>query len=145
MPNSSSKIPVSDRILDFAGKVTMRWLLFFQELIDGDPGQRWAPNIVGLSNSGGAPTITGVYYQNSGFIDFYVRIVPAGGGNTSATAGSTYVELPFQPTSDCACFATTGNNGSAGGIVSGNKRAYPPSWTNLTDPVTISGRVPLRA
>lgn len=142
MANRGSLIPASDKVLDAAGKMALRWLLFLQNLLNGDPGTVFIPNIEGLTNTGGAPTVTGVYYENGGFIDFYVRIVPV--TNTSAVAGTTFIQLPFQPTSDCPCFATTQNNTALGGIVASSARAFVPAWSNISDPVTVSGRVPVQ-
>lgn len=143
MSNRGSLIPATDKVLDSAGKMALRWLLFLQNLLNGDPGTAFSPRIVGLNNTGGAPTVTGVYYENGGFIDFYIRITPI--TNTSSVSGTTYVELPFQPTSDCPCFATTSNNTALGGVVASTARAYTPTWSNITDPVTVSGRVPMQS
>lgn len=143
MSNRGSLIPATDKVLDAAGKMALRWLLFLQNLMNGDPGTAFVPGIVGLNNTGGAPQVRGVYYENAGFIDFYIRITPI--TNTSSVAGTTYIELPFQPTSDCPCFATTQNNTALGGIVAAIARAYTPQWTNITDPVTVSGRVPIQS
>ncbi|MFA7238993.1 MAG: hypothetical protein WC091_02700 [Sulfuricellaceae bacterium] len=142
MPNRSSIIPASEKIVDKAGKVVIPWLLFFQQLINGDAGTSFVPEFTDLTQNGVA-TIGGVYYENAGFADFFVRITPS--IDTSAVAGDTYFELPFQPTSDAPCFATTVFNSSLGGIVAATKRCYTPSWTSITTPITISGRVPLQA
>lgn len=140
--NRSSLIPATDPVVDQEGKMTIRWLLFLQQLLNGDPGVAWTPNFVNL-NSNGAPTITGVYYENSGFIDFFARIVPA--VNTSSTSGATYLELPFQPSSDCAGFTVTGNNATPSGIVASQRRMWLPGWNNLTTPITATGRVPIQS
>lgn len=140
MPNRGALIPTTERVLDNAGKMALRWVLFLQDLLNGDPGVAFAPDIQNLSNTGGAPAITGVYYENGGFIDFYIRITPV--TNTTSTAGTTYIQLPFQPSSDCPCFSTTGNSSAISGIIASSARAYLPSWSNIPDPVTISGRVP---
>jgi hypothetical protein len=142
MPNRSSLIPASERVTDKAGKMVITWLLFMQNLINGDAGTAFVPEFFDLTQNG-VPTIGGVYYENNGFADFFVRITPS--IDTSSVAGTTYFELPFQPTSDCPCFATTAFNSALGGIIASSKRVYPASWTSITTPVTISGRVPLQA
>jgi hypothetical protein len=142
MPNRSSLIPASNRIADKDGKAPLTWLLFFQQLINGDTGKAFVPEFQNLTVNG-TPEIAGVYYENQGFADFFVRITPS--IDTTSVAGSTYFELPFQPTSDAACFSTTLFNSALGGIVASSKRVFPPSWTAITTPITISGRVPLQA
>lgn len=141
MSNRSSIIPASHKMTDENAKCDMKWLLFFQTLLNGDVGTAFSPEFVGLASTG-TPTITGVYYQNAGFIDFYVRITPV--TDTSSTAGTTYFVLPFQPTSDCVAFTTTEYNSALGAIQASTRRVYPPSWDNITTPITISGRVPLQ-
>lgn len=92
----------------------------------------------------GTPDITGKYYRDGRFIDFWVKIVA--GTSTSATAGTTYIEsLPFIVSTDAPCFAVTGTTGAAVGVVqaSGN-RIYVPTWTTVTTPLTITGRVEAR-
>lgn len=137
MTNQINAIPTSEPIADKDGKVNLSWALFFQTLVQGDTGNKFKPDVQGLT---GSATITGVYYQNSGFIDFYIRIVPD--TTTSSTAGSTYVNLPFVVNSDSACFAVTGNTAGVGGIVAASQRAFFPAWSNLASPITVSGRVP---
>lgn len=123
------------------GYVASDWYLFFQQLIAGDTGNTainpWNPVAVNLGQTG-VPTITGNYYQNQGFTDFWIRIQP--GTNTTSTQGVTYFELPFAVSVDSACFVG-GTPGAVGLIDSATKRAYPPAWTNSTATLTITGRV----
>ena len=119
------------------GKMASEWYLFFQSLITGDYGTAWTPTYTGLGTVG-TPTITGYYYQNQGFTDFYIRIVP--GTNTTSTQGVTYFDIPFVVTSDNACFVG-GTPGAVGLIDATNKRIYPPGWTNNPSVLTITGRV----
>lgn len=139
--NQANLIPVAEPVVDDQGKMTLIWIQFLQSITNGDTGTSFTPDVEGLTVNG-VPTITGVYYNNAGFIDFFVRIVP--GIDTTSVAGTTYIQLPFTVTSDTACLASTGTTGSAGGISANTNRAYPPAWTALTGPVTISGRVPVQ-
>jgi hypothetical protein len=134
--SSVEQIPKS-AVVDQNGKMALDWRIFMQSLLVGDPGNKFKPDVEGLS-SVGTPSFSGVYYQNQGFIDFYVTISP--GTSTTSTGGSTYIQLPFTVTSDVPCFATTSGASSLGGITASNNRAYLPSWSGLTTPVTVSGR-----
>lgn len=133
-----NEAPISDRVIDDSAKCRPVWVEYFASLSNGDVGTTWTPTITNLT-SVGTPTISGVYYQNQGFTDFFVKIVP--GTNTSSTAGSTAFTLPFNVVADAACHAVTGNASVPGAVNASSKTVYPPSWSNLTTPVTISGRV----
>lgn len=140
--------PITDPVIEFGsqkvnddafGKPRLSWIKWFQGVTQGDIGTRWAPVPTNLTTSG-TPTITGAYYQNQGFTDFWIRIVP--GTNTSSTGGTTYFQLPFNVTVDGACHAVSGLLGSNAGMVDAvTDRCYPPSWSAVTVPLTIVGRV----
>lgn len=143
MANNNSKgslIPTLESIVDKTGNVTMRWLQFFQYLLDGDSGTLWSPEFVGLISTG-APNFSGVFYENLGFVDFYARITP--GIDTSSVSGSTYLNLPFQPSQDTTVFVNTDINGVATGLSASLKRVWMPQWDNIISPITVSGRVPI--
>lgn len=118
---------------------TIPWTLFFDSTFRGDQGTDWTPNFVNLSSTG-TPTITGRYYQLSGQI-VYFRITVTPATNTSATAGTTYVDnFPLNIAFDGACLAMAGTTGSnAGHVVASTQRIYVPTWTNVTVPVTVTG------
>lgn len=131
--------PVRDQVIDGEGFATLPWVLHFTQLYQGDTGEAWTPTFQSLATSG-TPTITGRYYRIIRRIAFFwVRIVP--GTNTSATAGTTYIDnFPLTFTSDGICFAVSGNLGSsAGHIVASNNRIYVPGWSAVTVPLTIVG------
>lgn len=141
--------PIQDPVIEFGtqqikddafGKPRLSWILWFQGLLKGDTGNSWTPVATNLT-AVGTPTITGNYYKNLGFTDFWIKIVPA--TNTSSTAGTTYFDLPFDPLIDVPCFAVQNGFASvSGGIVdSVTNRCYPPSWSLITGTITISGRV----
>lgn len=124
------------------GLVTLQWLIFFNSIFSGDPGQGWTPTFSGLTEVGGAATITGKIFQLSqSLVLFSARIVPA--TNTSAVAGTTYINnFPFTANGDGICFAVSGNLGSNAGMVSASdNRIYVPTWTTVTVPLSIIGIV----
>jgi len=124
------------------GLISSSWYLFLQNLIVGDTGQTssspWVPVATNLTFAGSPPVITGNYYQNEGFTDFWIRIVP--GTSTTSTAGTTYFDLPFAVTVDGACIVG-GLPGAVGLIDAATKRCFPPPWSAVTANITISGRV----
>jgi len=133
-----SDAPISEKLADDNGKAKPAWVEFYAELTRGDVGTTWSPAITGLTEVGAA-TISGVYYQNLGWTDWAVKIVP--GTNTSSTLGVTYITLPFNVTADTPCFAVYGSTVGAGIIQASAKQAYLPTWALITTPITITGRV----
>lgn len=122
------------------GKATLPWILFFNSLYNGDTGTAWTPTFQNLTEVGGTSTKVGRYYKiGQGLCFFRVTVTPV--TNTSATAGTTYIDnFPLLFTSDSANLAVSGVLGSNAGMnVASNNRIYPPTWTTLTNPVTIIG------
>lgn len=131
--------PIAERMIDADTlKCRPAWQQYFDSVSAGDVGTTWSPQIMNLT-SVGAPTITGVYYQNQGFVDFYVKIVPA--TNTSSVAGSTYILLPFTVNADSGGFVVEGSACSLAAINASSGFVYLPTWTAQTSPITVSGRV----
>lgn len=131
--------PLQDPILDADGNTSLAWALFFERLYQGDRGNDWTPNFVNLTQSG-APTITGRYYRLSDRMAYFsIRIVP--GTNTSATAGTTYVDnFPLKFIQDGACNAVSGLLGSQAGMIDANtNRIYVPAWSSVTVPLVVCG------
>jgi hypothetical protein len=112
--------------------------VYFSEVNRGDVGTTWTPVITNLT-AVGTPTITGVYYQNGGFTDFAVKIVP--GTNTSSTLGSTTIALPFAVVADAAANVVSGVNVAQAAINASGRLVYLPTWSVITVPITITGRV----
>ena len=135
---TSAIAPIADKVLDDAGKFRPTWVVYFSELNRGDVGTSWTPVVSNLT-SVGTPTITGVYYQNNGFTDFAVKIVP--GINTSSTLGSTTIALPFSVTADSIAGTVAGVTSLSGVVNASGKLIYLPTWSLVTVPVTITGRV----
>ena len=135
---STIQAPIADKALDDTGKFRPTWVVYFSSLNRGDVGTSWTPVITNLTNVG-TPTISGVYYQNQGFTDFAIKIVP--GTNTSSTLGSTTVALPFSVTADTAAHVITGTSIVDGIINASGKLIYLPTWSLITSPITITGRV----
>lgn len=130
--------PISDKALDDTGKFRPTWVVYYSSLNRGDVGTSWTPAITNLT-SVGTPTISGVYYQNQGFTDFAVKIVP--GTNTSSTLGSTTLALPFSITADTSASVVTGTSAVICSVNASGKLVYLPTWSLITSPITITGRV----
>jgi hypothetical protein len=130
--------PIADKALDDSGKFRPSWIVYFSEVNRGDVGTTWTPVITNLT-AVGTPTITGVYYQNGGFTDFAVKIVP--GTNTSSTLGSTTIALPFTVVADTVANVVSGVNAAQGVVNASAKIVYLPTWSVITVPITITGRV----
>ena len=136
--------PIGDPLADKeTGLPNLSWILFFNSIFSGDPGQGgWTPTFTGLTEVGGAATVTGKIFQLSqSLVLFSARIVPV--TNTSAVAGTTYINnFPFTAAGDGICFAVSGNIGSNSGMVSAtDNRIYVPAWTTVTVPLSIIGIV----
>lgn len=135
---SITEAPIAENVIDDAKKARPAWVEFFASLTRGDVGTTWTPVITSLT-SVGTPTISGVYYQNNGFTDWAVKIVPA--TDTSSTLGVTFITLPFAVTADTPCFAVYGTTVAAGIINAASRLAYLPTWSAVATPITITGRV----
>lgn len=134
-----SPAPITNPLAEDNGLPTLPWILFFTSLFTGDTGTAWIPLPTNLT-AVGTPTITGAYYRSGQFIDFWITIIP--GTSTTASAGSTYFDLPFDVLTDGACFAVSGLLGSNAGMVDAiTNRAYVPTWSAVTVSLTVSGRV----
>lgn len=136
--------PIKDPIIGEDGGISMSWALFFNQLAIGDTGKDWNPTFINLTTAGGAPTITGRYYRLSRAMAYFrITIVPAAGGSTTGTAGSTYCDnFPLDVRGDSACSVVAGNVGTGNGMVVGlNNRVYPPAWSAVTIPLSIVGLV----
>lgn len=135
-----SPAPIYDQVIDEEGKANLSWILFFNSLYEGDTGTEWTPTFTSLTEVGGSATITGRYYRVGRRLCYFrVLITPV--TNTSATAGTTYINnFPITFSNDGFCVAMTANTGSnAGHVVASNNRIYVPSWTTITTPITVVG------
>lgn len=133
--------PTRNPITEKQGQLTMPWLLFFNQMFNGDAGVNWTPTFSGLTEVGTA-TKTGRYYQISQFL-CYFNILITPGTNTSAVAGTTYVDnFPLTASSNGIC-GTVSNNlgGGLGMVVASNNRIYVPAWTTVTTPINVIGIV----
>lgn len=130
--------PIGDKLLDSSGNLRPTWVTYFSEVQRGDVGTTWTPTIANLTTVG-TPTITAVYYQNNGFTDFAVKIVP--GTSTSSTLGVTTIALPFNVTADVSVVAVVLDSVFLGAVNAASKTVFLPTWTLVTLPVTITGRV----
>jgi hypothetical protein len=132
--------PITDVMIDQTGKARLSWILFFNSLFDGDPGNSWTPTITDLTSTG-TPTVTGVYYRiNQRLCLFFITIVPA--TDTTSVAATTYIgNFPLQFVNDSVCFASTGSGAAQaiGGIRANDNRIYTPAWSAVTSTVTVVG------
>ena len=139
---TTSPPPLYHPMVDKNGVVTMPWVLFFGGLQGGDQGTDWTPAFTSLAVTG-TPILTGTYFRLSNLLVYFTATVtPA--TNTSCTAGSTYINnFPLIVAQDSAVVAVSGVLGSNEvGIAQANSgRIYPPTWTNETTPVIISGLI----
>lgn len=131
-------------IADKDGTTALPWILFFNQIYEGDTGTVWTPTFTGLGSTG-TPTITGTYYKLTQNLTYFsVVVTPA--TDTTATSGATYIDnFPLTLRRDGACLAVnTAPSGAIGVCVSANNRIYVPTWTSVTIPVTILGLVEAR-
>lgn len=127
--------PLVDRQDGFA---TLNWLVFFNQVADGDSGTSWTPNFVGLTEVGTA-TKTGVYYRISKRLVYY-RIVITPGTSTSATNGTTYCNnFPLTMVANGANITCSGFTAAPAGSTSADKRIYTATWSAITTAITIVG------
>jgi hypothetical protein len=139
MSTNVQQIPTFDPPIEGnEGKMRKSWILFLQTLLGGDSGQTFTPIATNLTGTG-TPTLTGAYFSNQGFIDFWIKITP--GVDTSSVAGTTYIDLPFAVNFDTGSFAAAGVGAQVGAIEAATRRLYPPTWTGITVPITLTGRV----
>jgi len=122
----------------------LQWISFFNQTYTGDAGQSWLPTFTSLTTTVGSPTITGYYTQLSKYVClFNIVVTPASGGTTSATAGTTYASnFPLTMNGDGVCWAVANNLGTSAGMCTQiNSRVYVPTWTTVSNPVTVIGLV----
>lgn len=139
---TTNRPPIIGELIDQTGKASLPWIQFFNQMYDGDLGTDWTPNFENLTEVGGDATIEGRYYQvTKGLAFFRVDVTPV--TNTSATAGTTYIDnFPLEVNANGFCLSVSGNLGGSLGIVrSSDGRIYVPTWTTVTNVVTILGMV----
>lgn len=132
--------PLYHPMIDKNGAVTAPWIIYFGGLSSGDQGTKWTPNFINLTAVGGTPKFSGLYYKIGSLLTYFTAIVTPI-TNTSATAGTTYINnFPGIISADGACDAVYGSVGLGNGIAqSSSSRIYVPTWTTIAVPVTISG------
>lgn len=131
--------PTRNPLTENKGELTMPWLLFFNQMYNGDAGTNWTPTFIDLTTVGTA-TISGRYYRVSQFLCYFnIRVLP--GTNTSAVAGTTYIDnFPLTVNSPGFCLTVSNNLGGGLGMVNAaNNRIYVPGWTTVTAPINIIG------
>lgn len=134
--------PSTAKIISDTGDTTLEWLVFFNQVFNGDAGTEWTPTFSGLS---GTVTITGRYYRISRYlVYFHIHIVPS--TSVSATAGTTYCDnFPLTVSRSGFNVAVAGALGGGTGIVrEGDNRIYITDLSAVSTPVTILGIVEAR-
>jgi hypothetical protein len=132
--------PITNPVIDQSGLPTLPWTLFFNQNFEGDSGTSWSPNFVGLT--GTTSSVTGRFYRLSQYLVYFaINITPS--GNTSATAGTTYVDnFPLDFKNDGFNTVVSGTGGGAIGMnTESNNRIYVPAWTNISVPLKVLGLV----
>lgn len=144
MANDAGAPPTQHPMVDGRGVATLPWVQFLNNVFIGDRGTDWTPNFVNLTQVG-VPTIRGRYYMISKSLAYWrVDITP--GTNTSATAGTTYIDnFPKVINGNGACHAVSGLLGSSAGMIeASSRRIYVPGWTTVTVPLSIVGQMEVR-
>lgn len=132
--------PISDNLMETNGLPRIPWILFFNDLFEGDSGADWTPTFTSLGATG-TPTITGRYYRiNQRTCFFVVTIVP--GTDTTSTAGTTHINnFPLSFVQNGVCLAGTGTGAiqAIGGINAGDNGIYTPAWSAVATTLTVVG------
>lgn len=134
--------PLNQPLLNPDGSIPMQWILFFNQIYNGDAGQAWTPTFNSLTISGSIPKVTGRVYQLSKYLTmFTANLIP--GTNTSAVAGTTFIDnFPFIMQGDGLVFAVSGRLGSSSGMCEkATNKIWVPAWTTVTVPLTLVGFV----
>lgn len=130
--------PKTEPVVDKEKFMTLPWLIFQDQLADGDSGTTWTPTFIGLTEVGTA-TKTGIYYRISKKLVYY-RIVITPGTNTSAVNGTTYCNnFPLTMSANGANITCSDFTAAVAGSVSSNNRIYTATWSLITTPITIVG------
>lgn len=132
--------PINEVLAEQNGLPKIPWIVFFNEVFEGDAGTPWEPTLVSLGSTG-TPTITGRYFRiNQKLAMFFVTIKPA--TDTTSTAATTYISnFPLGFAIDSVCFAGTGSGAvqAIGGIRASDNRIYTPGWSAVTETLTVVG------
>jgi hypothetical protein len=134
--------PIQESVVERDGVATLPWILFFNNIFEGDTGTDWTPDFNNLTEAGGAATITGRYIMLTQRLAYFrVTVTPANAGSTSAVAGSTTIDnFPLTFAQNGIVFAVSGLLGTNSGMVNqADNKIYVPTWTTVTIPVTVIG------
>ena len=134
--------PIRHNLTEESGAISMPWILYFNQTFNGDSGTAWTPTFESLTEVGGAATVTGRYYQISRYLTYFnILVTPV--TNTSATAGTTYVDnFPLTTSANGICGTVSNKLGGGLGMVeASSNRIYVPAWTTVTSPINIIGMV----
>jgi hypothetical protein len=129
--------PRTEELIDEDKFATLNWTAFFESVAAGDAGSTWTPTFTGLTEVGGAATITGAYYRLSAKLVF-IKIVITPVTNTSATLGTTFCNnFPLTIRGSNAVTTVSGFTASTAGANSTG--IYAATWSAITTAVTLTG------
>lgn len=128
-------------VTDASGYTPIQWIVFFNQMFNGDAGNAWVPTFQNLTTVG-VPKVSGRIYQLSKYLCLFVaNIIPA--TSVSAVAGSSFINnFPLKMSGNGICFAVSGNLGSNGGMCDqASNNIFIPALSGVTLPITIMGIV----
>lgn len=132
--------PKTEPLIDNNKFASLNWLVFFDQVADGDAGTSWTPTFTGLTETGTA-TKTGVYYRLSKKLVLY-RIVITPATDTSATLGTTYCNnFPLSMTAAGPVITCSSFTAAVSASTASDRRIYTATWSAITTPITIVGIV----
>lgn len=131
--------PRTEEMIDEEKFATLNWTAFFESIAAGDAGTAWTPTFTGLTEVGGAATITGTYYRVSAKL-CYFKIVITPVTSTSATLGTTFCNnFPLAIQGENAVTTVSGFTAAPSGANSTG--IYVGTYSAITSPITITGLI----
>lgn len=134
--------PTFNAVVDSKGKATNPFVIFFNQLVNGDSGQSWTPQFTGLTTTGSF-NVLGIYYVLSNSLVYFRIIITPTSGTIASTAGTTFVNnFPFTVLAP-ATFGVVAGNGSGGlGTTSAaNNGLYLPTIAASSGTFVFAGLV----
>ncbi len=134
--------PIQHQMADDSMNATMPWVLFFNNMYNGDIGTSWIPEFANLTVTG-TPTYEGRYVLLTKQLAYFRINIAPNGGNSTSTAGSTAItNFPLPFAQNGICFAVSGLVGTNAGMVNApDRKIYTPNWSAVSVNLTIIGLV----
>lgn len=88
----------------------------------------------------GSVTKAGSFFMIGQLVFVSIKVTTSGGGTSEATAGTTYVTVPYNPANAGVAIAANVGTllGIGTGVVTTNGRLYVPTWAATSDEIAIS-------